>query len=122
MKARCLNPRISGYPEYGGRGITICKRWMKFENFLADMGERPKGTTLDRKDNDGPYAKWNCCWSTPKQQSGNRKILGRKNSRRSRDPITGRYRRAGDIEMWIDRQERKPSPKRRQGVMRDVRP
>src|SRR4029453_6918344 len=57
MKARCLNPKHPHYADYGGRGITVCPEWINnFENFLADMGRRRAGTTLDRIDNDGPYA------------------------------------------------------------------
>lgn len=71
MKQRCLNPNDDGYQEYGGRGITICERWLSFENFLADMGERPKGTSIDRKDTNGNYEPFNCRWATPKEQCNN---------------------------------------------------
>jgi hypothetical protein len=67
MKSRC---RLGG--AYYGR-VEVCDRWLKFENFLADMGERPDGLTLDRIDNDGNYEPGNCRWATPKQQSANRR-------------------------------------------------
>lgn len=73
MKQRCLNPNNRYYKYYGGRGITICERWMKFENFLEDMGERPKELSLDRIDNDGNYEPSNCKWSTRKEQQNNRR-------------------------------------------------
>jgi hypothetical protein len=90
MKDRCLNPHADNYPDYGGRGIKICKRWMKFENFLADMGERPidpvlhrtngrlrktnyNYLTLDRINNNGPYRKRNCRWSSYSNQQGNKR-------------------------------------------------
>jgi hypothetical protein len=73
MRQRCLNVKNPNYKNYGGRGITIDPRWGMFENFLEDMGVRPDGKTLDRKDNDGPYAKWNCKWSTPTEQNNNRR-------------------------------------------------
>ena len=73
MKARCLNKRHRHYSRYGGRGIRICRRWRKFGNFLADMGMRPKGKTLDRfPDNDGHYKPSNCRWATPKEQRARR--------------------------------------------------
>lgn len=71
MKQRCLNMNNDRYDQYGGRGITICDEWKDFEVFLKDMGKRPKGTSLDRIDVDGPYSKDNCRWATPQQQQRN---------------------------------------------------
>jgi hypothetical protein len=73
MKKRCKNKNHHAYARYGGRGIKVCKRWEKFENFLADMGERPKGLTLERKNNDKGYYKENCCWATYKAQRANQR-------------------------------------------------
>lgn len=73
MRQRCLNPTNKAYPNYGGRGITICERWDTFANFAEDMSPRPSPKhTLDRRDNDGPYCKENCRWATPKEQESNK--------------------------------------------------
>lgn len=71
MRSRCLNPKHAAYPYYGGRGITIDPRWDDFANFLADMGERPDGMTLDRKESSGNYCKNNCRWATKEEQQNN---------------------------------------------------
>lgn len=73
MHARCRYPSVAMYPHYGGRGITVCERWSSFASFLADMGERPAGTTLDRIDSDGNYEPGNCRWSTRKVQNQNKR-------------------------------------------------
>jgi hypothetical protein len=72
MIQRCKNPNNTKYPKYGALGIKVCERWEIFENFLADMGERPAGKTLDRwPDQSGNYEPSNCRWATPLQQQRN---------------------------------------------------
>ena len=72
MKYRCFNPKSISFPSYGAVGITVCKRWLKFENFLADMGERPEEMTLDRINPNGNYEPNNCRWADIYTQNHNR--------------------------------------------------
>jgi hypothetical protein len=72
MKLRCNNVKNASFPNYGGKGISYCERWESFELFLADMGERPDGRTLDRIDRCKDYSPENCRWATVKEQNQDR--------------------------------------------------
>lgn len=72
MRNRCNNPNYRAYHRYGGRGIKVCNRWDDFWAFVRDMGERPEGFTIDRKDNDGDYEPSNCKWSSYSEQMNNK--------------------------------------------------
>lgn len=90
MRQRCEQPKLKAYPRYGGRGIIVCERWQKYENFLADMGPRPDGLSLDRINNDGNYEPGNCRWATDYEQQNNRS---------SNRPITWRGR-TQNLKQW----------------------
>ena len=84
MRQRCSNPNDAGYAEYGGRGIRVCERWNSFENFYADMGDPPKGKSIDRINVDGDYEPSNCRWADDFTQGNNRRNV----MRLTRDGVT----------------------------------
>ena len=71
IKKRCCNPKNQAYKNYGGRGITLCVRWHNFLNFLSDMGEKPKGKTIERENNNEGYTPDNCTWASSRDQHRN---------------------------------------------------
>jgi len=74
MKQRCFYPKHKNFKYWGGRGITVCERWLVFENFYADMGDKPEGKSLDRyPNNDGNYEPGNVRWASPDEQANNRR-------------------------------------------------
>lgn len=119
MIERCENPNGHKYYLYGGKGVRVCNRWRaSFEAFLEDMGPRPKGTSLDRIDNDGNYEPGNCRWATPLTQSRNMRTVMKVQFRDegdvpvveladrfgiTRNCLKGRVRKGMDIEAAIAR-------------------
>lgn len=97
MHQRCGNPRDSSFRNYGARGIAVCERWATFENFFADMGERPPNTSIDRRDNDKGYSPDNCRWATRTVQNTNRRNPGSPGNKR--DAATGRFTKTGET-IW----------------------
>lgn len=77
MIQRCTNSNHKDFKDYGARGIEVCEKWKKFEGFLDDMGERPDGTTIDRKENNGNYDVRNCRWANLETQSKNKRTTRR---------------------------------------------
>lgn len=89
MIQRCQNPKSQRFSSYGGRGISVCERWQKFEGFFADMGVRPSPEfSIDRIDNDEGYSKENCRWATRSQQQKNKTIYNGQNLKRGSDHWT----------------------------------
>lgn len=95
MHTRCTNSNRDDWPRYGGRGISVCERWNVFDNFLADMGERPIGTSIDRIDNDGNYEPSNCRWSDSKTQRNNSSTVRIVEYRGERMPISYLAKKVG---------------------------
>lgn len=126
MISRCTDPKNNRYYRYGARGITVCKRWLVYENFLADMGTRPDGMTLDRKNINGNYNKRNCRWISKNDQMANTsrslKFLGIHSSewaRRlgvKRQTIDYRIKRGIDPRIALSKDGRRLPRNRRNGA------
>lgn len=91
MRQRCNTKTTWSYPYYGGRGITVCPEWDNFWQFVADMGKRPEGHTLDRIDNDKGYSADNCRWATKKEQVDNRRPPKRREGAKGYHQYKGKY-------------------------------
>ena len=97
MRARCENKNSPAYKDYGARGITVCKRWAKFENFYADMGTCPPRLTLERKNNNKGYSLANCTWATRRQQANNRRARSVQNKNAARYLWKGKLLTLNDL-------------------------
>lgn len=128
MKSRCLYEKAPNYAEYGGRGITVCDRWLEsFENFLADMGVAPPKHSIERLDVNGNYDPSNCKWATKSEQNNNKRTnhvltyQGRTQTatqwarelHMSKSVILGRLNRSGwTVEQTLSTPILKPAEKR----------
>ena len=95
MRKRCRDVKRDDYYLYGGRGIKVCARWASFANFLADMGEHPKGLSLERANNNGNYEPGNCRWATPQEQNLNTRAVRIISVSGQRDSLRGWARKLG---------------------------
>jgi hypothetical protein len=95
MRQRCQNPNDASFDRYGGRGIKVCDRWNSLENFIEDMGERPRGMSLDRINNDGDYEPSNCRWATKLEQQANRSVTVSITANGATKPLTQWARELG---------------------------
>jgi hypothetical protein len=111
MKMRCTNPHDKNFPDYGGRGITVCERWRtSFEAFYADMGNPPPGLTLERRRNDVGYFPENCLWTTRTAQAHNQRSNRLVPYRGEMIPVTEAARRVGRSRAWVNRQVQQGIP------------
>lgn len=101
MIRRCNNPKAENYKDYGGRGIKVCGRWLKFENFFEDIGVRPVGLTLERKNNELGYSTENCCWATKTQQARNQRIF-KNNKTGVRGVYWGKHRQKYRVQICVN--------------------
>lgn len=96
MLDRCRNPDNAAYANYGGRGISVCDEWQKFEAFYADMGDRPSSKhSIERIDNEGNYERSNCKWATAVEQNRNKRNVTGYWERRNQRPIAALSRQSG---------------------------
>jgi hypothetical protein len=108
MIRRCTNPKHPQWQDYGGRGIRVCRRWKRYENFLADMGRRPSAQhSLDRRRVNGNYTPSNCRWATKREQRLNQRKRARLDQFTDHELLGEISRRVDDIKFWIRREKKR---------------